>query len=359
MRVSLQPTQRHAPGHSVFKNIIGRLQGFLNKFNNDWTMQFAGTLAYNLMVAVVPIVIAIIAVFGLTVGSLNPAAQAQLIQHIESAFPSNGSSSGSLLQVVFTTLHKNAGLLGIIAIFTAIFGGSRLFIAIEGCFDVIYRTYPRKIIAQNIMAILMMIIFIILIPLMVFTSSVPAILLSLVQHSALSQLPIIAQLTRNSFFLGLIGIFSSLVVSWILFEAIFLVVPNQRISFKHSWGGALISAVLLVIFLAAFPFYISHFMGNYSGEAGFAVILLLFFYYFAVILLLGAQVNAYFAEHIEPLPNNVAAVLHDATSHAANPAEEEKTGANDKTPAKTTRENAQEDTTSEQNNLASDREQAK
>jgi membrane protein len=40
-----------------------------------------------------------------------------------------------------------------------------------------------------------------------------------------------------------------------------------------------------------------------------------FFYYFAVILLLGAEVNAFFAEDIRVTPDNVAAMIHGLTSH--------------------------------------------
>ncbi len=311
-----QTGQKHT-GRGIFKKIFKRSEGFINKFNNDWTMQSAGALAYNLMVAIVPIAIAIIAIFGFTIGALDPNAQNQLISGIEQAFPS-GNFSKEILQVVFTSLKRNAGFLTILAILTSIFGGSRLFIAMEGCFDIIYRTYQRDVIAQNIMAILMMLLFIILVPLMVFTASVPALLLSLVQNSVLNGLPFVVQVTQNSFFLGATSILSGIVISWLLFETIFFVVPNQSISLKNSWLGALLSAVLLELFLALFPLYITHFMGSYIGTAGFAVILLVFFYYFAVILLLGAQVNAYFTEHIQPLPNNVAAVLHDATAkHAA------------------------------------------
>lgn len=320
-RTQQQSRQSHAK-RGIFKKIFKRSEGFINKFNNDWTMQSAGTLAYNLMVAIVPIAIAIIAIFGFTVGALDSNAQNQLINGVEKAFPS-GNFSREILQVVFTSLKRNAGFLTILAILTSIFGGSRLFIAIEGCFDITYRTYPRGVIAQNVMAILMMLLFIVLVPLMVFASSVPALMLSFIQSTGINGLPLIAQLINNSFFLGAIGIVSGVVISWILFEAIFSVVPNQPISLKNSWRGALLSAVLLELFLALFPLYITHFMGSYIGTAGFAVILLVFFYYFAVILLLGAQINAYFAEHIQPLPNNLAAVLHDATEkHAAPPASE-------------------------------------
>jgi len=307
-----KPTKR-----GILQKLLKRSEGFINKFNNDWTMQSAGALAYNLMVAIIPIVLAIIAIFGFTVGALDPHAQDQLINGIEQAFP--GNFSKEILQVVFTSLRRNAGFLTILAILTSVFGGSRLFIALEGCFDIIYRTYPRGVIAQNVMAILMMLLFVVLIPLMVFASSLPALLLSLVQNTGINGLPFVAHLIHNGFFLGAIGIASGVAISWLLFETIFFVVPNQPVSLKHSWRGALLSAILLELFLALFPLYITHFMGSYIGTAGFAVILLVFFYYFAVILLLGAQVNAYFAERVQPLPNNLAAVLHDAAAKQVAP----------------------------------------
>src|SRR5215469_5153512 len=124
--------------------------------------------------------------------------------------------------------------------------------------------------------------------------------------------PGIAQLAQNGFVLSAASILGSAVVAWILFQATYMVVPHQSISFKRSWRGALLAALLLEIFLAAFPFYVTHFMGSYTGVAGFAIIFLLFFYYFALILLLGAQVNAYFSENVGPLPDTLAVVLSDA-----------------------------------------------
>lgn len=290
-------------------------QRFLTKFNNDWVMSSAAGLAYNLILALIPIAIALIAVLGFTVGALSPGGQVQLIDRLQHIFPSTLSSN--LLQVALASLNRHAGFLSVIAVVTAIFGGSRLFISIEGYFDIIYRTNPRKIIAQNIMAFLMLLLYIVLTPLMIFASSVPALLLVLVQNSALNQVPGVTQLTQNGLLLSVASILGSLLVSWILFEAIFLVVPNQNISFKNSWKGAVVSAMLLQIFLFLFPLYITHFMGNYTGEAGFVVIFLLFFYYFAVILLLGAEINAYFSEKIQPLPDNIAVVLRDASTRSA------------------------------------------
>ncbi len=294
---------------------IKSFPGFFSKFNNDWTMSFASGLAYNLMVAIVPIAVALIAALGYIIGSLSPETFVMVINHIQNVFPSTIASQ-NVLAPALTSLRSKAGILGLIALLTALFGGSRLFISLEAYFDIIYRTHTRTFIAQNIMAIGMIVVFILLTPVMILASSAPAFILSLVQSSVLSGLPGASGFLHNSFLVGAVSLIGSAAVAWILFEVIFMVVPNQRISFKNSWLGALVSAILLEIFLALFPFYITHFLGSYTGSVGFAIIFLLFFYYFAVILLLGAQVNAYFAEHISSLPNNIAVVLSDTFGHS-------------------------------------------
>ncbi len=278
---------------------------FFTKFNNDWVMGFASALAFNLITAILPILIAIIAIVGFTVGSLDPAAEQQLISHLQSIFP----SSDTFLNFAFASLKRSAGILGIIAVPLCLFGGSRLFVSMEGYFDVIYHTRSRDIIPQNMMALSMLLLFIVLAVPMMLAASIPALLQVLLEHTIVHQLP------GNAFYFGLLAILVSLCISWILFEAIYIVVPNQRISFRKSWLGAVVAAVFLQIYLALFPLYITHFLKSYIGTTGLVVILLFFFYYFAVILLLGAEINAFFAEHIRVTPDNVAGMIHQLTSH--------------------------------------------
>lgn len=298
-----------------------RLHEFVAKFSHDWMMFSAAGLAYNLMIAVVPFGIALLAVLGFTLGNLNPQAQTRVIQQISHAFPS-AISSQNVLQPAITRLNQSAGLLTIVAVALAILGGSRLFIALARCFDIVYRTESRRLLPQYVTALLMMLVFIILTPIMALASFLPAVMLSLLQSSALSQLPGVVQFAHNSLILSLASLLSSILVAWILFLTIYMAVPNQRISFKHSWLGAVVAALLLVLFLVLFPFYITHFMQSYTGITGFAIIFLLFFYYFAMILLFGAQINAYFAEGVRPLPDTLATVLRKAVGHnQAEPAE--------------------------------------
>ncbi len=279
--------------------------GFFNKFNNDWVMNFASALAFNLITAILPILIAILAIVGFTVGNLSPATEKQLMDRLSSIFP----ASGNFLSLALTSLSHSAGFLAIIAVLLALFGGSRLFVSIEGYFDIIYHTRPRDVVKQNIMAVIMLLIFIVLTVPMLAASSIPAALQSLSKQTFIGQLP------GNGFFFGVLGIAVSLFVSWVLFEAIYIVVPNQHISFRNSWLGAVVAAVLLQLYLSLFPLYVTHFLGSYTGNTGLAVILLFFFYYFAVILLIGAEINAFYAEGIRSTPDNVAVIIHKYTSH--------------------------------------------
>ena len=284
------------------------LQQFLTKFNNDWVMNFAAALAYNLLMAIFPIAIALLAILGFVLGGLNPQAFQSLSKQLMSAFPGTLSSPG-VVQSITMQLHRDSGILGIIAIVLAIFNGSRLFILIEGCFGIIYHVRQRKVIRQNLMAIGMLILFIILIPIMVFASSLPTFALTFLQRTSLSGL------FSNGFVDFLVGIIGSFIASFILFEAIYMVVPNQHISWKHSWLGSVVAAALMVLYLTLFPLYVSHFLTGYAASISSVIILLIFFYYFAVILLLGAEVNAFVSEHVKATPTDIVSMVHITTSH--------------------------------------------
>ena len=300
--------QKTSEAKQVAERDVNSLKAFFTKFNNDWVMTFAAGLAFNLITAIFPILIALIAIAGIIFGSFDPSFQHDLIIKIQSVFPPP-INKGNVLGPALTTLSKNAGFFAFIAVLIAIFGGSRLFVSIEGYFSIIYHTRQRAIVPQNIMALLMLLLFIILIPLMVFASSIPAIVQSILQSTPIHQIP------GYGFIFTAIGILIGLIFAWILFEAIYIVVPNQRISFRNSWLGAVFAAIALSIYLYLFPFYVTHFLGNDTGQVGFAVILLFFFYYFAVILLVGAEINAFFAEGILATAEPLTTIVHEYTSH--------------------------------------------
>ncbi len=294
--------------HTIIEQEGKLLQQFFLKFGNDWVMGFASGLAFNLLVAIFPIFIALLSLFGVIIGGLDPGAKITLLTTLQNVFPAPLNQQ-NVLQPALTAIHRSVGFLGVVAVLTAIIGGSGLFVSMEGYLDVIYHAHPRNLIQQYIMAISMLLLFLILIPVMVFAATIPTLVLSLLKATPLHTIPGIGLL------FSVAGILTGLVISWVFFVIIYIVVPNQRISFRHSWRGALVTAVALQLYLILFPLYVTHFLASDTGTAGFAVILLFFFYYFAVILLLGAEVNAFFAEKILVTPDNVAAMIHGLTSH--------------------------------------------
>jgi YihY family inner membrane protein len=292
------------PSDGCSREASMRLQEFFIKFANDWSMTFAAALAYSLLTAVVPIVIAMFAILGFVLG---PGQIHAILQTTIKILPALSSQQG-VIRHSLDQLASQAGLLAVIAVLLALFGGSRLFVGLEGCLDIVYRVRPRSLIPQNIMAMLMMLLFIILIPIMFFASTLPSFVLqSVYAVPTLKSVPFIYIIMNNAVTVYLAGALGGLLATLILFFAIYIVVPNQRIGLRQSWLGALISALALELFITiVFPFYTTYFMNNYVGQAGFAVILLVFFYYFAIILILGAEINAFFLEHVRPLPHDLA-----------------------------------------------------
>ncbi|HYL43829.1 MAG TPA: YihY/virulence factor BrkB family protein [Ktedonobacteraceae bacterium] len=307
MAATTTSTKQNRPT-KVIQNVqkeVKPAQAFFTKFNNDWVLNFSGALAYSLLMSMFPIAIGLLSILGFFLGSLGAQAQDQLIQTILHVLPSQNAISASVVQQINTQLAKNAGILGIIAVILALFNGSRLFIQIEAFFSIIYHVRQRSAIKQNVMAFGMLFLFAVLIPIMTLAAAAPAFILTILKPTPLGQIPGI------SIFLSIVA---GLIVAFILFMAIYMVVPNQHISPRKSWLGAVVAAIALQIYLTFFPLYVTHFLNSYVGPISL-LILLIFFYYFAVILLLGAEVNAFFSEGIKATPTNLVTMVHLTTSH--------------------------------------------
>ena len=293
------------------------IMGFIDKFNYDWVLGLASGLAFNLLEAIIPIIIAILALAGFIFGGLNPSIQEQLIEQIQQMFPPPIPSQ-EVVGLALNTLNNSAGALGFIAIVIAIVGGSGLFVAMEGQLDIIYQIRTRNIIRQYIMAFGMLLVFVILAPFMLFANSIPTVLHTFAQKTALSQ----TQIVSSGIGFEILTIFAGFIATWAFIEIMYLVVPNQHISFRESWFGALLAAIATQAYLLLFPFYVTHFLSGYTGTVGFAIIFIFFFYFFAVILLGGAEINAFYAQGKRALPENMAGLVHAVTNVTQKPNDE-------------------------------------
>ena len=263
---------------------------FIQKFKYDWSLVFSGMLAFNLLITLLPMAITLFGILGLVLSN-HPDLRDHIKHKIVDAFPPKVDNGiREIINMAFRKLSHDAGLILAIGILFAFIGSSRLFIAIDRCLTIIYRIEERKLIKKYILAITMLLLFLILIPLMIGASSTPSLLLGVVRNAG------------GRFGVFMLGLLISLFFSFVLFEIIYYIIPNKPMTFKQTWCGSIVAASALQLFMILFPLYVKNFMASYTGQIGFAVILLLFLFYAAIILILGAQINAFFFEHIQPLP---------------------------------------------------------
>lgn len=303
---SLQPNQ----------SALRQLGRFWIKINRDWMFNLSGMLAYNLLLAAVPLLILSISLVGIILQHSSRACsttslEGQIITNLASVLPSQITGLGrehkgaAPITVLCTKLSHESLLLAAIGIITGLWFGSRLFVKMENSFGVIFRLRSRSFLRQNGIAIGMTALFAALAPLSVFVAIVPERLLA-----ALGGPQPKSDVTSH-----LIGSFCGAIIAFLLLEIIYVVVPNQRARFRDVWGGALVAALLLSIYELVFPLYEHFFISSnsYGAVAGLIVIVLLFFYYFAIIVLLGAEINSWYFGHQES-SGDVATVLAQANN---------------------------------------------
>lgn len=272
------------------------IQALLKKFTNDWSFNLSAALAYNLLLATFPIIVALLSLLGFAFGLFGQNATTTIADTLNKATPTNINAQDIVLHVQ-RQLQQSSGVLGLIALVSAILVGSRLFALIETFFSIIYHARPRPFVRRNLIALGMFVCFIFLVPLISFAASLPTLVFTLFKSTPVGNVPFLS---------SAMGILGGLLAGFILFMAIYTVVPNLHIRLSHGWRGALGAAIALQLYLLLFPVYATHFLKGAIGAVGFSALLLVFFYYFAVILFLGAEINAFFAEGVRPIPNDLA-----------------------------------------------------
>ncbi|CAF0930881.1 unnamed protein product [Rotaria sordida] len=271
---------------------------FIQKIKNDWSFTLSGMIAFNLLTALLPMAIILFGILGLILGN-NINLQNQIKMNIINTFPPKiNDSLNEIINLAFEKLYYDAKIILIFGILFSIIGCLRLFIAIDKCLTIIYRIEERKFLKKYFLSIKIFFLFLILIPLMIITSSIPSIFSNMISN--------IGSRFSTYFF----GFLSSLFLTFLLFEIIYFLIPNKKMTFKQTWCGAIIAASALQLFMIFFPFYIRKYMMSYTGQIGFSIILILFLFYFAFIMILGAQINAFFFEHIQPLPVSLGTFIN-------------------------------------------------
>ncbi len=280
---------------------ISALQSFWTKFQHDWCMNLAGLLAYNFLTAILPLLLGILALAAFVLP--DPLIH-QLADQISLALPEQGKSLGINFYEVLNSIHKGSGVAVILSLAGLIWTGSNLFGVMENCFSIIYRTGTRSFLTQKLMSFVMVLVFAILAPLSVLASSI---------GGALDALQGVTRaLPGSALLLVLVSYVSGLVIAFVLFFAIYWIVPLVRVGPNQVWLGALVAAILFVAINIAFPLYLSHIQSPFGKAALIIATFTFWSWIVSLILLIGAEVNAFYLLRNQPTSKDLAGTIADA-----------------------------------------------
>ena len=252
---------------------------FWQRFNQNKLTQAAGYLTYSTMLAIVPLIMVIFSIF--------------------SAFPVFNEVTGALKAFIFTNFApsasdmvgqyidefvNNSKKMSAVGIISLIVVALMLINSIDRTLNSIWHDTETRPIFTSF-AIYWLILT--LGPLLVGASIAASAYVKTMFETA----------SNFSFGLKLLS-FVPFLSTWFIFTLIYMVVPNKKVSIKHSAAGALIAAVFFTLGKQAFAWYIVTFPSYQLiyGAMATLPIMLLWIQLSWTVVLLGAQLAAVLAE---------------------------------------------------------------
>ena len=252
---------------------------FWQRFNQNKLTQAAGYLTYSTMLAIVPLIMVVFSIF--------------------SAFPVFNEVTGALKAFIFTNFApsasdmvgqyidefvNNSKKMSAVGIISLIVVALMLINSIDRTLNSIWHDTETRPIFTSF-AIYWLILT--LGPLLVGVSIAASAYVKTMFESA----------SNFSFGLKLLS-FVPFLSTWFIFTLIYMVVPNKKVSIKHSAAGALIAAVFFTLGKQAFAWYIVTFPSYQLiyGAMATLPIMLLWIQLSWTVVLLGAQLAAVLAE---------------------------------------------------------------
>jgi membrane protein len=242
-------------------------------------------------IATVPLLVIVISVAGFIFG--ENAARGEIVYQIKDLF---GQEGAEVVQTALkNTQYSDEGIIAvIISAVTLLIGSTAVFVELQESLNMIWKIKPKAerslikgFLLDRFQSFAMVIGtgFLLLVSLII-----SALLAGLNKYlsDTFFDIPL--------FLLDLTDIIVSLGVIFILFMAIFKILPDLDIKWRDVWIGALVTALLFVLG----KYLIGLYLGNSTlsstyGAAGSLVILLLWVYYSAQILFLGAEFTQVYA----------------------------------------------------------------
>lgn len=248
-------------------------KAYLEKVRKDNLRFLVSAVAWNILISVVPIAIAMIAITGLLFG--NSQQQHLVVRDISRAL--QGVMSPHYLENLVTLTFRHSILSALAALGAALWAASQIGFGISTAFQAMFEVRGRPFWREQLVRVTMFLAFLVLMFVIVWLTTSRSVL----EHA----------LPEPGRFL--LTTATTILAAFILFAAIYTVYPytHERLKLENVWRGALLAAILFQALTYLWPLYIDHFR-RYGGLFFPILVLTLWIYFFSLLLVLGGEIVA-------------------------------------------------------------------
>ena len=300
------------------KGIVALFKNTASEWIQDKCPQLGAALAYFTVFSLAPLVLVLLAVFGLIFGGSDQARQ-KITEQLQYLIDPSGIK---VIQDIATNASKpQAGILATtIGIVIALFGASGVFGQLQEALNTIWGVKPKPgggiwgFIRTRFLSFGMVggVCFLLLV--------------SLTIETLLKGFSTYLKNVMPGGDIGALALFLifDLVVVVLLFAMIFRYLPDAKIACRDVWVGATLTAVLFALGKFVLGLYLgSGAAGSAYGAASSLITLLLWIYYAAQILLFGAEFTQVYANtygtRVEPMEHAVKVEITEKVVSPSHP----------------------------------------
>jgi membrane protein len=291
-------------GEPYQKGIVALFKNTASEWIQDKCPQLGAALAYFTVFSLAPLVLVLLAVFGLIFGGSDQARQ-KITEQLQYLIDPSGIKV--IDDIAANAAKPQAGIVATaIGVVVALFGASGVFGQLQEALNTIWGVQPKPgggllgFIRTRFLSFAMVggVCFLLLVSLTIET------LLRVFANYLKTIMP-----GGDIISLTLFLLFDLAVIA-LLFAMIFRYLPDAKIAWRDVWVGAILTAVLFVLGKFVLGLYLgSGAAGSAYGAASSLVTLLLWIYYSAQIVLFGAEFTQVYANtygaRIEPMEHAV------------------------------------------------------
>lgn len=273
---------------------------------HQWRADDAGTLAAALAfytaLSIAPLLMAIITLVGAIFG--RDTAERELIAQIAQLMGPQAAAFAQMVVDNQPTRGTRGGLFAVLELVVLFWGAANVFNQLLNTLNKIWNVQPRP--GLGLLQLLRSRLFsfglVLAIGFLLLVSLVLSATFARLIQEINARLPAAPWLWQGA------NLLLTLAIATLLFALLFKYVPDVKISWRVTWIGAAVTALLFVLGTFILEAYLAG-EGTAYGVAGSLVVFLLWVFYSAQILFLGAELTQVVAHHlgtaIKPVPDAI------------------------------------------------------